>query len=344
MQHLAAEGFQPTAIVHTEGVLLPWLEQHAVKVVRANLPFVSAKERGLSDVPALVWNAVKLAHFLRESDFSIVHANDGRMIASWMPAARLATVAGIAHRRTVWGNSRLALLALRSATKVVAISNYVRDSLPGSVKIRSTVVLNPLDAKVPTREQGQTVVRQLVGSDAPVVAFVGTLQEQKQPGIFIEAAARIHQQRSDVRFLMVGREGALGRQLSDKVRDLGLSYCLTFTGFRPDAWSLIAGSDMLVAPAINEGHGRTLMEAMLCGVPIVAAASGGHHEIITNRETGILVEPGRPEAFAQAALQLLGDSGARLRLSSAGLAWAREHASPATHAAAIAAIYRECLA
>src|SRR6186713_1160566 len=120
MQHLATEGFDPTAIVHTEGALAPWLDRHATKVLRIDLPFVSAQERGLSAVPSLIWGAVKLARFLRKNKFSIVHANDGRMIASWMPAARLAKVVGIAHRRTVWGNSRLALLALRSATKVVA--------------------------------------------------------------------------------------------------------------------------------------------------------------------------------------------------------------------------------
>ena len=343
MQHLATEGFDPTAIVHTEGALAPWLDRHATKVLRIDLPFVSAQERGLSAVPSLIWGAVKLARFLCKNNFSIVHANDGRMIASWMPAARLAKVVGIAHRRTVWGHSRLALLALRSATRVVAISNYVKNSLPDIVKRRSTVVLNPIGTKGPAREQGQMLVRQLVGRDGPVVAFVGTLQEQKQPGVFIEAAALIHQQRPDVHFLMVGRESAMGAQLLDQVRKLGLSTNLSLTGFRADAWSLIAGSDMLMAPAINEGHGRTLIEAMLCGVPIVAAASGGHSEVVANGKTGLLVEPGSPQAFAQAVLRLLENRGERERLSNAGLSWAREFASPAAHAAAIAGIYRQCL-
>ena len=135
----------------------------------------------------------------------------------------------------------------------------------------------------------------------------------------------------------------MGAQLLDQVRKLGLSTNLSLTGFRADAWSLIAGSDMLMAPAINEGHGRTLIEAMLCGVPIVAAASGGHSEVVANGKTGLLVEPGSPQAFAQAVLRLLENRGERERLSNAGLSWAREFASPAAHAAAIAGIYRQCL-
>ena len=50
----------------------------------------------------------------------------------------------------------------------------------------------------------------LVGGDAPVVAFIGTLQKQKRPDIFLRAAAIIHAQRPDIRFLLIGRDGDQG--------------------------------------------------------------------------------------------------------------------------------------
>ena len=62
---------------------------------------------------------------------------------------------------------------------------------------------------------------------------------------------------------------------------------------------------MLVAPAVNEGFGRTLVEAILCGTPVIAADHGGHREIITHAKIGILVPADDAEAFAEAVSRLL---------------------------------------
>ena len=65
--------------------------------------------------------------------------------------------------------------------------------------------------------------------------------------------------------------------------------------FPIEQWMM--GLDALVVPAVRETFGRTLVEAMLCGTPVVAADDGGHREIIRHGETGFLVQPDNPEAF-----------------------------------------------
>ena len=99
------------------------------------------------------------------------------------------------------------------------------------------------------------------------------------------------------------------------------------------------GLDVLVAPAMGEGFGRTLVEAMLCGTPVVAADDGGHREIIRHGETGFLVQPDNPEAFAVAVLDLLENP----RLADAVATAAKEEAlrkySVEAHVEKVQAVY-----
>ena len=65
--------------------------------------------------------------------------------------------------------------------------------------------------------------------------------------------------------------------------------------------------DILIAPARNEGFGRTLVEAMHGRTPGIASAQGGHTEIIRHGETGLLIPPDDIDGFAQAVIELLED-------------------------------------
>ena len=82
---------------------------------------------------------------------------------------------------------------------------------------------------------------------------------------------------------------------------------------------------------------------MTACVPVVAAASGGHLEIVERDRTGLLVAPDDPQELAQAALALLADPARASALSNAARAWAANNFSVAAHAEAVAGIYRSLL-
>lgn len=82
---------------------------------------------------------------------------------------------------------------------------------------------------------------------------------------------------------------------------------------------------------------------MTAGVPVVAAASGGHLEIIDQGRTGVLVAPDDPQALAQAALALLADPARASALSNTARVWAANNFSVAAHAKAVAGVYRNLL-
>jgi glycosyltransferase involved in cell wall biosynthesis len=343
MAGLPKHGFSPVAIVHQDGPLLKWLQQRGLTCLRADLPCLSPGAAGVSAVLTIFTIAPRLALFLRQNGFALVHANDGRMITSWMPAARLAGCKTVAHRRTRWSTSRLSDVAFSFAQKVIAISRYVETTLPEVLRKKSTVIANPFEVTAASRESARPRVIDLVGADAPTIAFVGTLQKQKRPDIFLRAAAIVHRQRPDLRFLLIGRDGEEGASARALCKELGLDGIVTFTGFRADAAECLAGCDLLVAPAVDEGHGRTLVEAMTAGVPVIAAASGGHLEIIEPERTGLLVAPDDPQALAQAALTLLADPAHARSFAEAARASARASFSVTAHAKAVADVYRSLL-
>jgi glycosyltransferase involved in cell wall biosynthesis len=343
MAELPRHGFSPVAIVHQDGPLLQWLKERGLTCVRADLPCLSPGAVGLSAVLKIFMIAPRLALFLRRNSFALVHSNDGRMITSWMPAGRLAGCKTIAHRRTRWSVSRLSNIAFSFAKRVIAISRYVESTLPPSLRAKSVVIANPFEPDGISRADARQRVADLVGGDAPVVAFIGTLQKQKRPDIFLRAVAIIHAQDPDIRFLLIGRDGDDGAFARALCRELDLDHVVTFAGFRADAAQCLAGCDLLLAPAVDEGHGRTLIEAMTAGVLVVAAASGGHLEIVEQGRTGLLVTPDDPEKLAQAALTLLADPARACALSDAAHAWATSSFSVEAHAKAVADAYRRLL-
>lgn len=120
---------------------------------------------------------------------------------------------------------------------------------------------------------------------------------QKNHTIILEAAKKMKDQgRSFVVNLIGGgdQETAL-RELSIK---LGLSDVVSFCGLTDNVYPFLQSSDCFILPSIYEGMPVTLVEAMGCGVPIIASNVGGIPDMISNEENGVLIEPTVEELYA----------------------------------------------
>jgi hypothetical protein len=163
MSELPRLGFSPVAIVHQDGPLLTWLQGRGLDCLRADLPRLSPGAGGIPAVLKIFMIAPQLALFLRKNNFALVHANDGRMITSWMSAARLAGCKTVAHRRTRWSVSRLSDIAFSFAQKVIAISRYVETTLPDSLRGKSVVIANPFERTGTSPDAARRHVVDLIG-------------------------------------------------------------------------------------------------------------------------------------------------------------------------------------
>ena len=104
---------------------------------------------------------------------------------------------------------------------------------------------------------------------------------------------------------------------------------------------IIAGATLLVAPALNEGHGRTLIEAMLLSTPVIASRSGGHTEIIEDGVNGMLFNPDDSTAMAETIIDLLSDIKKIEKIVDVAKKFAVQNFSADVHARAILKTYMD---
>jgi glycosyltransferase involved in cell wall biosynthesis len=144
-----------------------------------------------------------------------------------------------------------------------------------------------------------------------VVGTVGRLDEQKAPLDFVAAFARLG--RDDVLGVWVG-DGPLRAAVERDVRDRGLEDRMLLLGHRRDVPDLLPAFDVFALSSLYEGVPCAVVEAIRCGIPVVATAVNGVHEVVVPGRSGLLVPPRDPRALARAMAALLDDpvEGARL--------------------------------
>ena len=145
-----------------------------------------------------------------------------------------------------------------------------------------------------------------------VIGTVSRLEAVKDPCTlalaFAELVGRQPAYRSRLRLAIVGdgslRPEVLEIRVAGRCRDLAV-----ITGWRDDIPELMRQMDVFVLPSINEGISNTILEAMACGLPIVATAVGGNSELVVDGENGALVPPASPAALADVLERYVHDAG-----------------------------------
>jgi glycosyltransferase involved in cell wall biosynthesis len=170
-------------------------------------------------------------------------------------------------------------------------------------------------------------VRVKYGLPVEFILFVGILAKKKNLSTLIRSFALLKRDsRLPHKLVIVGRkyQQSSDRHVLSLVRELDLENEVIFTGLVPDADlpALYNASDLFVIPSLHEGFGIVCLEAMACGVPVVASRTGALPEVVG--EAGILVEdPTDKEQLAQAIGQVLWDTDLRKELIAKGSERAR---------------------
>lgn len=251
---------------------------------------------------------------------TLVHTNDLAALQAWGLAARLARRPVVHHNRAFDRNGRGTRAVFGLADHVICISRACEQRLTFLPPSRRTVLMN--DFTTPVALDASATRAALLGelgapADAPLIGFVGNFWERKRPGFFLDVAKHIAAARPDAMFVLFGREGDVTEAaLRKQVSALGLERRVLFAGFRLPPEPNLAALDLLLMPALDEPLGRTLIEALLLGVPYVAADSAGHGEIHERWGGGRMVAADAPaQAYADATLALLGGEAAALPLA-----------------------------
>ena len=144
----------------------------------------------------------------------------------------------------------------------------------------------------------------------------------------------------DVHLVLIGA-GPARRALEDLARELHVDRRVHFTGQLVAAENLHQFFDVSVLCSHSEGFPNAIIEALAAGCPVVATPVGGVPEVVSDRQTGLLVPPDQPEALAAAVRELRRDAGLRKRLSQAGLARVRSTYHQTLVIARLEALYQD---
>lgn len=193
-------------------------------------------------------------------------------------------------------------------------SNWMKTWFNENFKIKTNirVVPNCIDVADYTIKENDFAVENIIPQhlkEKQIVLFAGRLLSLKGVDVLVRAIPKISKAltNDDVLFVFAG-PGDSSRFQNRLINPHTDSKCL-FTGPLPKETvvKLMSKSALVVLPTYNDNSPYTILEAMACGIPVVASNVGGIPEIITNGYDGILVNPGSPEALADAIIDLLQD-------------------------------------
>jgi L-malate glycosyltransferase len=153
--------------------------------------------------------------------------------------------------------------------------------------------------------------------------FVGRLSEIKQPEQFVEIVARLAMMRPDIKAVMVGGGPELN-SLQDQAARLGVRSNIEFLGQREDVADLLRQSKVFVLTSRSEGLSIAMIEAMNCGVPVVAADVGELASVVRSGVNGWLLPGHEMSEFVRRSSELLDDESRWQSFSQAARTAARE--------------------
>lgn len=308
-------------------VVCPPGAELAPRVRALHVPCETFEPGAIEKNRGLFWNlgqrALPTARFLRlmrRTRPDVTLANGAFSFLASVAAVKLARVPILwfEHNTTLPDGAVLRRM-IAQANHIVAVSEAIRDQflqLAPDAQGKITLIHNGVDVErfFVSPEARKRKRRELgIEENELVAGTVSRLSPEKGIVYFIDAAHEILRQQPGARFLIVGD----GPERVELERRAG-SDAIRFVGAQENVTEWLNALDVFVMPSLAEAFGLAVVEAMACGLPVVASDAGGLRDIVRERESGLRVPLGDAGAIARAVLELGQDAGKRRAFGQAG--------------------------
>ena len=301
---------------------------HRLGVRLIDVPALDREPSPARDLRALA----TLVGLYRRRRPAIVHTHTSKAGFIGRLAARLVGVPAIIHQPHghifygYYGRAVTAVyvalerIAARWSDRVVTLTDHeIEEHLALGIGRRAQFVTIPsgvptaeLRAAAPSRQAARAALG--LPADAFVVAALGRLVPIKGFDLLIAAMPALLAAVPRAHAVVIG-DGPEDAALASLADQVGVRDHVRLHGPSTDVAAILAAADVLAAPSRNEGMGRSLVEAMALGVPVVGAAVGGIPSVVGDDEAGRLVPPDDVGALAGALIELGRDEGVRAKLA-----------------------------
>ena len=319
---LNAERFEQMVITGEGGLLLA--ELAALPAIHCRIIPEMTRHIG----PRAAWNDTlavrKIRDLLRGFRPDIVHTHTPKAGIAGRWAAKLAGVPKIVHtyhgfgfspQHPIWQKAfyvglERATARITSQFVVVSDPNRLLGQSYGIFRRENCALIRSgvdfADFQSNGLDKAKKKIELGVEPSDKIVGIVASFTPAKALHLFLEAAAKIAMEIPGVIFVMVG-DGALRPQLEQQAEELGITPALRMLGWRRDIPELLKAFDVFLLTSLWEGLPRSLVEALLSGVPAVASCVDGIGEVVQEGRNGFLAPPGNTTAMATAVVRLLRD-------------------------------------
>ena len=335
------------AVFHREGQSELFMETAR----RLSLPVYPIPEKGRFD-RAVVAGLTALVQRL-QPDLVQSHAVKSHFLVRQAGVNRLVPWIAFHHGYT-WTDLRVRFYnqldrwSLRSAAQVLTVSRPFRDELihKGVASGRIEIIHNAIDpqwGRAAREIPAASALRARLGipPERKVILIVGRLSLEKDHITLLRAVSRLRNLQPHL--LIVG-EGPERASIEQAVRELDLTDAVTLVGQVPSAEPYYGIADVAVLSSLTEGSPNALLEAMAAGIPVVATTVGGIPEIVSDRESALLVAPRNIEAMSAALQELLTDPPLALALTQRAYELVLSRHTPELRTRRLSEIYAGLLA
>ena len=276
--------------------------------------------------------------FLKSATPNIIHVHDESSALAWGLAARPKGIPLVWQVHQQLPQRWVDWLLRRLASHIVFVAANNQRRFDGVELPASSVIYNGVDLSVfyPAKQRREGPVN---------IGFVSNLVDRKRPDWLIRAAGRLAREGLNIKVLLAGNDftgGTKAQELQELAKQEGITGRYHYIGPRSDVPDVLRSLDILVLPSERdkEAFPRIVVEAMACGLPVLATAVAGVPEAVVDGETGMLVDPDDFEGFVDALRALVTDDDLRRRHGEAAVTRCSALFSMEANAAAISQVYR----
>ena len=205
--------------------------------------------------------------------------------------------------------------------KIIAISNGIKKVLlsDGIPDEKIEIIHSGIDLERLSNSTDTAIIREFnIRKDEIILGNVAALAPHKDQATLLKAFKKVITKIHNCRLFIIGT-GVERKNLEQNIKNLNLVGKVCLTGFRNDIGAFYKRMDIFVSSSYLEGLGTSTLDAMSCGLPIVATNTGGIPEIVHNNENGILVNPYDDKGLASAIIKLMQNKPLRMEFSKKSL-------------------------
>jgi glycosyltransferase involved in cell wall biosynthesis len=255
------------------------------------------------------WRSVQMAMEvarLNEVDVFHAHMPKSHVLAGIAGSLLDKPVVATIHGMHVTAHELGVALAVKSHLVTNCQETWIQALALGIQPQRVNLFHNGVDINEYTPINHNKTLRNDLGlqDDITLVGFVGRLEYEKGPDLFLRAASVIHEVLPAVQFVMVGA-GSMLESLKKMRKQWGLEQHLHFVDWSANTAEIYPSLDLLIHSSRNDGTSLVVLEAMACGKPVAGMAVGGVREMIENEYTGMQAEANDWEGLGNQVIKLL---------------------------------------